>query len=197
MFVRFKAVGFHTPPNQFFAIRRENRVHIVTHIAVGEVLGLFGFKVIQINVCVRTFSEFFTRKFFAGIGQLFAVGAPGNFLNTAERRIGTVEFLVLQQIDCIVAFGIVGDEDVAVSAVCPVVPVAVHQVVVNHRIGFWQVGIALFDGGVYLHIHRVSDVFHIRCVAEAVDVAIHLGELFGVGAIGIAFPDLRALVVTI
>ena len=106
-----------------------------------------------------------------------------------------MELLILQQIHGVVHGGVVNHDKMTVSAVGPVVPVAVHQVVVNHGIGLGQVGIAVFDGLLQTHVLEKAEMFHVRCIAEPVDFALHIADGFGVFAIGIGFPNLHPLVV--
>ena len=57
-----------------------------------------------------------------------------------------MELLAFQKVNGVVHQRVVGHEKVAVGTVGPVVPMAVHEVVVNHGVGLGQVGVTLLYG---------------------------------------------------
>ena len=158
-------------------------------------MGGFCIQIVEVNIRVSAFCKRLACQLLATIDQPVAVGKPSHFLHTAERRVRAVELLAFQQIDLILQRRIVGHEEVAVGAVGPVVPVTVHQVVVDHGIGIGQVGVAFLDRLLQLYVAKVADVLHIGRIAETVDVAIYIADSLGVRAVGIGLPDLHAIVV--
>ena len=195
VFFRLKAVGFHVPPDHLLAVGGDYRVHVVTFVEFRQVLRDFCLQVVEVNISVGTLCELLACQLLTAIYELAAIGKPSHLLHATKRRVRTVELLILQQIHGVVHGGVVNHDKMTVSAVGPVVPVAVHEVVVDHSVSLGQVGIAVFDGLLKPHVLEKADVLHIRCIAEPVDVALHSADGFGVFAIGVGLPDLRAHVV--
>ena len=153
--VGLEAGGGHAPPYELAAVGAPHGVHVVAEVVFGEVGGFVVGEVVDEDVGVGADGEVLAGGAFAAIGDLLSVRAPHSVLHASEGRYRTVETLAFQQLDGFVGRIVGGDEQVGVCAVCPAVPVAVHQVVVNHRVGFGQVRVTVDDGGVELNVAGV------------------------------------------
>ncbi len=139
------------------------------------------------------------RERLAGVGQHRAGVVPGDLGHVEIGGQGRVVGGALQDVRAArhQAVAQLGDEDVAVVALVPVVPVAGHQVVVDARLRLGKVGMHVARaavGGVDL-LHP-PDAPSVGAHAEAFDLARTLavagpGDLPRVRAVGIHAPYLR------
>ena len=189
--VGLEAGRFHAPPHQPVAVGTPYGVHIVAEVAFGEVGGCAAGEVVDEDVGVGAFGERLAALTFAAVGDLGAVGAPHGLLHSSERWDRAVEALAFQQLGGLFGFVHGCDEEVGVGAVGPCVPVAVHQIVVDHGVGFWQVGVAILDSGVEAHVAGVEQVLAVGRVGEPVDVRFRVGDLGAVAAVGVALENLH------
>ncbi len=203
LLVRFVAGALHRAEGQPAAVGRPDGVFVVAdhrvalRIVLADVRRLLCLQVVDVDVRVGRDGVGSAGQRLAGVGQLAAVGRPGDFGHVevggqrsvpaglghdvgAGRRLAAVE---------------PGDEDVTVVALVPVVPVADHQVVVDAGPGVGQVGVDLFgpEVGRVTTLHP-PDMSPVGADAEALDVGAAVlvaGDLLGVLSVGRHGPYLH------
>ena len=152
-------------------------------------------RVIDENVRVGRNGVFRTCQRFAGVCESGAVRSPRDF---GHIEIGCQRSVPLRTFADDVhalpdaAGGQLRDEDVAVFAFIPAVPVAAHQVVVNagFRFGHVRVDVGRLAVG-DLYALYIKDFVTRRIYAEPFDVLVEFRKLAGILSVGSHFPDLR------
>ena len=127
--------------------------------------------------------------------EALAVGQPLHLLHATEGTHGGFPLLVLHGVEGVLDLTVaeVTHEEVTVG-VDPVVPVAVHQVVVDAARGLIEVGIDVGHGLFQLHLLGEEHLGAVGGIEETVDVVGFVGDALQAGAVGIHFPELHDIV---
>ena len=173
LLVALVAVAFHAFPSHQFAVGRDDGVEVVAHHAFGEVLALAAQDGVLVDVGVGGEGVIPADFLAAAIDEALAVGQPLHLLHSAEGTHGSFPLLALHRVKRSLDFATaeVAHENVAVG-VHPMVPVAIHQVVVDAARGLVEVGIDVGHGLFQLHFLGEDDLLAVRRVEETVDVVL-------------------------
>ena len=194
--VRLVPGPLHTGERQHRIVRRENRIFVVPGHPFGQVARLPGRKVVKVHVRIGAERIRFPGQLLTGIGQLGSGAVPRDFRNIEIGRRRGIPRLARHNIRPSGHFRAArqrSDENMTVAPVVPIIPVALHQVVVNLRLRTVQIGInfrrtALFDrhpGDVHQPVLRRSD-------RKALDAAGDVGHLTTVVPVRSRTPNLVA-----
>ena len=142
-FVALVSVALHTFPREVLAVVAEYGVLVVAHDALADILRGFLRDVVQENIAVGGVCVIAAGLFAAGIGDGFAVGAVVVLLHAAPRTHRALEGAV-DEADGIIYIHLLavklGEEDLRIF-INPVVPVAVHEVLVDTAGGLVEAGV--------------------------------------------------------
>ena len=148
LLVGFVAVALHTLPSDIFAIVREDGILVVTLDFLADVAALAGGDVIEVDVAVGRYGIVVAGLLAAGVGNGLAVGAVVVLLRAAPRTHRRLVGLAVEDILGVVHISLaVGEGDVVDvgNLVYPVVPVAIHQVLVDAAGGLVETFVELVD----------------------------------------------------
>ena len=144
--VALVAVALHALPSDVLAVVAEHRVLVVTHDALTEVLGRFLLDIIKEDVAVGGVRIVVAGLLAAGVGDFLAVGTVVVLLDAAPRTHRAFESAVDEaggvfHIHLVTKFG---EENLRVL-IHPVIPVAVHEVLVDAAGGLVETGVQLVE----------------------------------------------------
>ena len=215
--VAFVSVTLHAAPRDVASIGGELRVLVVAHVAVGsgavdtlvlqrtvgfyfgsdvigwlaEVARLAGGEVVEVDVAVGADGVGFARFPSAGIGHLFAVGAPRELFHAAEGHHGAfVGFAFKQVFLHFHALAVEGGNEGMGRGSDVGVPVLVHKVVDDHAGGEGEVGFLGFDGMVLRHFHDKQHLLLVGREEEVGHIGVGMGNLPTPSAVGVHLPEL-------
>ena len=178
--VAFVAVAFHAFPSHHGAVVGEDGVLVVAHDAFGEVAGFTGGDVVEVDVAVGGVGVVVAGFFAAGVDNLGAVrvvvvllgatpGAHGALVGAVDDGDGVVEVggAVLE-----------GNEVDLRNFIHPLVPVAIHKVLVDAAGGLLQTGEELADvlGTLYGDGADVDQRAAVGSQLEALEAALAGGD---------------------
>ena len=175
------AVALHALPRDVLAIVAEHGVLVVTHDALAEVLGRFALDIIQEDVAVGGVCVVVTGLLAAGVSDFLAVGAVVVLLDAAPRAHRALEGAVdeaysVLDIHLVAKFG---EENLRVF-VHPVVPVTVHEVLVDAAGGLVEAGVEFVEVAWARHGFGgdEDDGLAVGGELEALETALMGGDLF-------------------
>ena len=214
------AVALHGQPGDVLAVGRELRILVVAYVVLevglvvdglcgqrdggvdlgshvvgrlAEIGGLAGSDIIEEDVAVGRDAILQTGLLATGVGDGLGVGAPGQLFDASEGLHGTLVGLAVQHVNAFCGDGktIGHSEDEGVlDALDVVVPVAIHEVGDATACGLGQVGGVLLDNLMEGDALEDDDVFAVGGELEALDLAVGLGQLLAVSAVGLHAPYL-------
>ena len=194
VFVRLVAIAFHAGKSHHAVIRREAGIFVVTHHPFRDIDGRPCSKIVNINVGIGAERVLLALHLLAGVGQLRARAVPRDLGRVEIGRHRRIPRLARHDVHTLghPAVFHLGNEQVQVTAVVPVIPVTRHQVVVDQRLRVGQVGedlrrLAFFDLDTLDVIHFVA--FGRKAVPF--DTALDGRKLAQVAAVGSGAPQLR------
>ena len=85
VFVGFVAVFFHRGPCNETPVRTPRGIHVVAFVAFGQVLGLFGYYVVDVYVRIGRYGGLCAGLFLACVRYFHPVGAPCELFGPAHR----------------------------------------------------------------------------------------------------------------
>ena len=146
-FVALIAVTLHAFPGNHCTVVAEHGVLVVAHDTFADVAGLASLDIEDVNITVGRVGVVVASLFAAGVGDALAVGAVVVLLSAAPRTHGTFEGAV-DDIDHLIHPGLAvlqRSVEYLGDFVHPVIPVAVHQILVDTAGGLVKAGIKFVE----------------------------------------------------
>ena len=154
--VALVAWGQHSLPQELRTIGGEHRVTVVARVRGREVRVRLGGQVVAIDIRIGGGGVDTPLALLAGVEDGITLRAPGHLLGRESGRHGAIPRLILKEILPRLGLTIhkISQEEVAVTAIHPVVPVAVHQAIDDAHVGLAKVRVTIGCG--LLHLHELG-----------------------------------------
>ena len=190
--IRFVARALHARKSDHRIVGRKDGILVVARHSLGQIARPARGYVVEINVRVGAQRVLRTRQFLAGIGKLSARMVPCDLRRVEIGSQRGVPRLALHDVGPAGhPAGHVGDEQVQVASVVPIVPVALHQIVVYFRLGLSQIGIELRRAPLHdRHTLDIQNPVARRSHRESFHAALDVGHLSQIVPAGRGRPNL-------